>query len=573
MTMKQLSGLDAAFLYMESATTYGHVEGLAVYQRPSADFDPYTVVRARFNSLIGHVEPLRRRIVTVPFGLDHPYWIDDPHFDLDYHVRQISISKPGRVDQLADQVARIIGRRMDRTRPLWEAYVIEGLGDDRWALLTKFHHATVDGAAGVMLLKLITDESADTKWSVQPVAWAADEMPSKGALLKHTASALATNPVKAARLQLRLARNVAGRAGLDSVSGVIDRSREAIASAAGRSEESERVSSQLKRVVLPVTPAPPTPWNKRIGPHRRFAMRTVALSNIKALKDATGGTVNDVVMAICAGALREYLIRHDALPAEPLRAMVPVSIRTGVEDDPWTNRVSSIIAVLPTDCDDPIERVRRCQAAMTAAKLQLDLVPADTLMQASALTSPVVAGAALRLVTLFSNRVTLPANVVISNVPGPREPLYYAGAKLDHYVPVSIVADGMGLNITVHSYEDRLDFGLVSDRDLVPDLWDLVDLHVAEIERLFEATGANWAEPPGRVYSRQGAPSPEALARAAAGVSPAKTAPANRVPTTKAPVKEALMKTAPAKKAAPAKKTAPAKKAAPAKEAPAKKAT
>jgi diacylglycerol O-acyltransferase len=573
MTMKQLSGLDAAFLYMESATTYGHVEGLAVYQRPSADFDPYTVVRARFDSLIGHVEPLRRRIVEVPFGLDHPYWIDDPHFDLDYHVRQISISKPGRVDQLADQVARIIGRPMDRTRPLWEAYVIEGFGDDRWGLLTKFHHATIDGAAGVLLLKLITDESADTEWSVRPVAWVADEMPTSGELLKRTAAAMVNNPVRAARLQLRLARNVAERAGLDSVGGVIDKSRSAIASAAGRSDESERVSSQLKRVVLPVTPAPPTPWNKRIGPHRRFAMRTVALSNIKALKVATGGTVNDVVMAICAGALREYLLRHDALPVEPLRAMVPVSVRTGLEDDPWTNRVSAITAVLPTDCDDPVERVRRCQAAMAAAKSQLDLVPADTLMEATSLASPVVAGAAMRLVTRFSNRITLPANVVISNVPGPREPLFYAGAKLDHYIPVSIVTDGMGLNITVHSYEDRLDFGLVSDRDLVPDLWDLVDLHVEEVERLFEATGATWAEPPGRMYSRQGKPSPEALARAAVEVSPAKAAPTNTVPTTYVLVKEAPMKTAPAKKApakkAPAKK-APAKKA-PAKAAPAKK--
>ncbi|HUF96915.1 MAG TPA: wax ester/triacylglycerol synthase family O-acyltransferase, partial [Ilumatobacter sp.] len=378
--MKQLSGLDASFLYMESATTYGHVNGLAVYQRPSDDFDPYTVVRDRFNSLIGHVEPLRRRIVEVPFGLDHPYWIDDPDFDLDFHIRQISISPPGNVDQLGDQVARIVGRPMDRSRPLWEAYVIEGLGDGRWALLTKFHHATIDGAAGVILLKLFTDERADTEWTVQPTAWTPDAMPRTGELLKLTASALVNNPVKAARLQLRLARNLAEVAGLNTVSGVIDKSRSAIASAAGRSEDSERVSSQLKRVVMPLSSAPPTPWNKRIGPHRRFAMRTVALSNIKALKDATGGTVNDVVMAVCAGALREYLIRHDALPDEPLRAMVPVSIRTGVEEDPWTNRVSSIIAVLPTDCDDPIERVRRCQQAMVDAKTQLNLVPADTLM-------------------------------------------------------------------------------------------------------------------------------------------------------------------------------------------------
>jgi WS/DGAT/MGAT family acyltransferase len=215
--------------------------------------------------------------------------------------------------------------------------------------------------------------------------------------------------------------------------------------------------------------------------------------------------VNDVVMAICAGALREYLLRHDALPEAPLRAMVPVSIRTGLEEDPWTNRVSSIVAELPTDCDDPVERVARCRAAMDVAKRQLDLVPATALTEATDATSPVIAGAAVRLMARLSDRVNLPVNVVISNVPGPREPLYFAGCKLDHYIPVSTISNGVGLNITVHSYEDRLDFGLVADRDLVPDLWDLVDLHVDEIARLFEASGAEWAEPQAEPAGRRGA--------------------------------------------------------------------
>jgi len=149
--MKQLSGLDASFLYMETPTTYGHVSGLGIYTRPNPAFDPYRIVRERFGSMVGHVEPFRRRVVEVPFGLDHPYWVDDPHFDLDYHVRQIGLAPPGNDEQLADQVARIIGRQMDRTHPLWEVYVIEGLADGRWALLTKFHHATVDGAAGVII--------------------------------------------------------------------------------------------------------------------------------------------------------------------------------------------------------------------------------------------------------------------------------------------------------------------------------------------------------------------------------------------------------------------------------------
>ncbi|MEJ7801246.1 MAG: wax ester/triacylglycerol synthase family O-acyltransferase, partial [Ilumatobacter sp.] len=523
--MKQLTGLDASFLYMETANTYGHVNGLSVYERPSPDFDPYAAVYERFGSLIGHVQPLRRRVVEVPFGLDHPYWVDDPDFDLDYHVRQIGLAPPGAADQLAEQVSRIIGRPMDRTHPLWEVYVIEGLGDGRWAMLTKFHHATVDGAAGVIMLKLFTDETRDTPWPWEPVAWKGEMLPTDGELLKLTVGNLVANPVKATRLSLKVVRNMADAAGLTSLSGVVARSRDLIATTVGRSEEAEAVSEQLRKIALPITPAPATPWNRSVGPHRRFAMRSTALSNIKALKDATGGTVNDIVMAICAGALREYLIRHDALPDQPLRAMVPVSIRTGTEEDPWTNRVSSIVAELPTDCDDPIERVARCRAAMDVAKRQLDLVPATTLTEATDVTSPVIAGAAVRLMARLSDRVNLPVNVVISNVPGPREALYFAGAKLDNYIPVSTISNGVGLNITVHSYEDRLDFGLVADRDLVPDLWDLVDLHVDEIGRLFEASGATYAVPQPRAAGRRGAmPKPK----------PAEQPPAKRKQTTAA---------------------------------------
>nr|WHV03866.1 putative wax ester synthase/acyl-CoA:diacylglycerol acyltransferase [uncultured bacterium] len=556
--MQQLSGLDASFLYMETPTTYGHVNGLAVYERPYPEFDPYAAVYERFGSLVGHVAPLRRRVVAVPFGLDHPYWVDDPHFDLDFHIRQIGLAPPGAADQLAEQVARIIGRQMDRSHPLWEVYVIEGLGDGRWAMLTKFHHATVDGAAGVIMLKMFTDESRDAEWPWEPVAWNSESLPTDSELLRQTVGNLLVNPVKATRLSLKVVRNMADAAGLNSFSGIVARSRDLIASTAGRGEDAEAVADQLRRVALPITPAPPTPWNKSVGPHRRFAMRSTALSNIKQLKDATGGTVNDVVMAICAGALREYLLRHDALPDEPLRAMVPVSIRTGHEEDPWTNRVSSIVCVLPTDCDDPLERVARCKEAMNVAKRQLDLVPATTLTEATDATSPVIAGAAVRLMARLSDRVNMPVNVVISNVPGPREALYFAGCKLDNYIPVSTISNGVGLNITVHSYEDRLDFGLVADRDLVPDLWDLVDLHVEEIERLFEASGAEYAVPQPAPARRRGAMQPP---------KPAKKASAKKQPAAKKAKKPAKRKQAGAKKNASAKRKAPAQR----KKAPAKK--
>jgi len=315
-------------------------------------------------------------------------------------------------------------------------------------------------------------------------------------------------------------------------------------------------------------------------------MRSVSLANIKALKDATGGTINDIVMAMCTGALREYLIRHDMLTDEPLRAMVPVSIRTGDEDDIWTNRVSAIVSELPTNCADPVERVALCREAMKQAKRQMDLVPADAMMQATQVTSPVIAASAIRLVgrLKLADRVNSPINVVISNVPGPREPLYFAGAKLDAYIPVSTISDGVGLNITVHSYEDRLDIGLIADRELVPDLWDLVDLHVDEVERLFDATGAEWAEPPKPAPMRRGGlgiePVPpsspqvaERIAKKQAVTRQQSVAPTNSAAKKQAPAKKkvAAKKKASAKKKVAAKKKASAKKQTPRKKAAARK--
>jgi WS/DGAT/MGAT family acyltransferase len=515
--MKQLGGLDASFLYMETPTTFGHVNGLGIYERPSPDYDPFERVRSRFEAMVGRLEPLRRRLVEVPFQLDHPYWIDDPDFDLDFHVRHIGLAPPGAADQLAEQVARIVGRPMDRSHPLWEVYVMEGLADGRWALLTKTHHSTIDGASGVLMLNMLTDTEPHPRQHLEPVAWEGEPVPGNGDLLRLTAAHLAQNPVKGMRLQLKVVRGLAEAAGITSVSGMASQARDALKAIARRGAPDAGQHEQ--RVSLPVTPAPPTPRNKTITAHRRFAMRSTSLENIKVLKNATGGTVNDIVMAICAGALREYLLKHDALPDRPLRAMVPVSIRTGNEDDPWTNRVSGIVADLPTNIADPLERVAGCQEAMAVAKRQFELVPADALVDATQFTSPVVATAALRLVSRLklADRVNLPANVTISNVPGPRQALYFEGAKLDHYIPVSIVTDGMGLNITVHSYLDQLDFGLIAARDLVPDLWDMADMHIAEVARLFDATGARWAVPQPPPAMRRGgdrvAPVPSRLTK------------------------------------------------------------
>jgi diacylglycerol O-acyltransferase / wax synthase len=496
--MKQLTGIDASFLYMESPTTFCHVSGLGIYQRPSDSFDPYQVVYDRFAAVVGHVEPLRRVIAEVPFRLDHPYWVVAEDFDLDFHVRHLGLAPPGNIEQLTEQVARIVGRPLDRSRPLWEVYVIEGLSDGRWALLSKLHHATIDGAAGVILLGMLTDTEPDAVFDLAPATWDSEPTPHPAQLLRRTLGSLVANPVKGVRLNLRLAQNVADTLGITNVSGAVERARSTVRSLVGA--DASRPANE-RSVSLPVSQAPSTPWNRRITAHRRFATRSVPLASVKMLKDAVGGTVNDVVMAVCTGALREYLIGHDALPDKPLRAMVPVSIRTGDETDPWTNRVSGIVADLPTHEADPLRRIELCRDAMAKAKRLFELVPAHALTDVAQTASPLVATAAARLASRLADRVNMPANVVISNVPGPRQPLYLGGAQMDNYIPVSIVTDNMGLNITVHSYLDRLDFGLIACRELVPDLWALVDLHVAELERLMAAAGVSGGGPT--------APSPE----------------------------------------------------------------
>ncbi|MFM7391888.1 MAG: wax ester/triacylglycerol synthase family O-acyltransferase, partial [Actinomycetota bacterium] len=380
---------------------------------------------------------------------------------------------------LADQVARIFGRPLDRARPLWEVYVIEGLSDGRWALMTKFHHSAIDGGAGVVLLNMITENSPEPRIDPEPQPLQLRDTPNDAELLQQALSKLAVNPVRALRLQLRVAQALADSLNFAPASQVTRFVRRTLRSVTRRPDTDN--PSAVDRVRLPLTPAPPTPWNKTITAHRRFAMASTSLEVVKSLKKASGGTVNDIIMAVCTGALRAYLLKHDALPDAPLRAMVPVTFRTGAEEVPWTNMVSAIVAELPTNIDDPSERVRLCHLAMEDAKRQFELLPAATIAAGAQATSPVLATAATRLAARlrWADRANLlPTNVVISNVPGPRTPLWVGGAQLENYVPLSIVTDGMGLNITVHSYLDKLDFGLIACRELVPDLDDLLAMHL-----------------------------------------------------------------------------------------------
>jgi diacylglycerol O-acyltransferase len=491
--LQQLTGMDASFLYLETGRSYGHVSGLSIYERPDdPDYRPYDAFRRQIESRLPILPPFRRRLVEVPFGLDHPYWINDPDFDLDYHIRYVAVPPPGGYTELCELAARIVGRPLDRSHPLWEFWVIDGLPDGRFAVLTKMHHATIDGAAGAEMLSMLLDQSPDAELPVIDDTWRADQLPSDTELLARTMGQLARRPAKAVGLQVRTLREVARTTrneNLDVLADVLRRGLPGPLGAAARRILKGPSGEVDELPPLPTTQAPRTPFNRTITPHRRLAVRTTTLEDVKAVKNAVGGTVNDVVMAVCAGALRRYLDEHASLPDQPLVAMVPVSVRTGEEADKWTNRVSAIFTAIPTNVAEPLQRLEVMHRWMQVAKTRFDLVPADALIEISQFAPPALSIRAMRLAARVRlvDRVGLPFNLVISNVPGPRHPLYLAGAKLAEYHPVSTVVDGQGLNITVHSYLDQLHFGLVACAELVPDLEHLADLCLDELHQLREA--------------------------------------------------------------------------------------
>jgi len=472
--VQQLSGLDASFLNMETPTTFGHVASLLIVDPTySGVGDVYASLQRTLRERLHLLEPYRRKLAAVPFGLDHPYWVDDEELDLEFHLREIGLPSPGSEQQLTEQVARIVSRPLDRSRPLWEIYVITGLQDGRVGVLTKLHHATIDGVSGAELLHVLLDREADAEpVAPPPEPWRPERTPNSFELLARTVAEYSTRPRKAFQLQLRLLRTVADLTGNKAA-------REAITAAMPllrRFGILQRTTAD-EPIRLPNRAAPRTPFNRAITPHRRLAVRTLSLSDAQTVKRAFGVTINDVVMALCAGALRSYLIARDALPDRPLIAMVPVSVRTADESGVFSNRVAGVLSPLHTDIADPVGRLMAIHESMAAAKELQRAIPATMLTDITAFAPPALAARAARLASRMriADRMNPPVNLIVSNVPGPREPLYLSGARMEHFYPVSNVADGQGLNMTVQSYLDNLDFGIISCRELVPDVSVLCD--------------------------------------------------------------------------------------------------
>ena len=472
--MQQLTSLDAQFLAIETPRTYGHVGGLAVYDpstAPGGDLSHEDLCRL-VSERLHLLPPFTRRLVPVPLGLDHPFWIEDPDFDLDFHVRDSAVPPPGDDRQLARTIERIFARPLDRSRPLWELYLIHGLEGGRVALLTKIHHSVVDGVSGNEILTTLLDLSPEGREIPPP-----KEDPTKGEREPTQLEMLARGVFGIPRQPLRMLRsvptvvpNLTDFPGVGTIPGAPTVARAV-----------QRIwgllpGTRYEGVLEATTARPPrTPFNGRISAHRSFSFGSLPLDSVKALKNELGITVNDVVVALCATAVRDWLSQRDALPEDPLVAMVPMSVRTEAEKSSYGNRVSMMIVPIPTNVEDPRERLMTAHETLKSAKQRHRAMPASLLTDATSFIPPAVHARASRLTMELGGRLAPPLNVVISNVPGPREPLYMAGAKMAANYPVSVITDGVGLNITCMSYLDHVDFGIVVDREQVDDAWPLMD--------------------------------------------------------------------------------------------------
>jgi WS/DGAT/MGAT family acyltransferase len=469
--MRQLTGLDAQFLALETPRQYGHVGGLTVLDpstTPSGTLDLGAIQRMIAERL-PLLPPFRWRLKGVPLGLDYPYWFDDPDFDIEYHVRELALAPPPTDAKLAEQVARILSRPLDRARPLWEVYLIHGLQNARVALLTKIHHSVIDGMSGAEILSVLLDLTPEGREPPPRTESNGEREPTE---LEMLARGLLATPRYAERVLRGLPTTVPNLQDtpiLREIPGA--KTLGALTSRAVRATR-RRQSRMLERTNL--TP-PKTSFNGRVSAHRRFAFGQLSLDAVKAIKNEYGCTVNDVVVTLCAGAVRRWLLEHDELPEQPLVAQIPVSVRTEEQQGTYGNRIGMLSAPVFTNEPDPVRRLRLTHEALKVAKERHKALPASLLQDATQFIPPAVFAQASRVT--FSLAVTRRPlwNLVISNVPGPQFPLYCAGARVEANYPLSVITDGLGLNITVMSYRGHLDFGIVADREQMRDVWRLID--------------------------------------------------------------------------------------------------
>ena len=468
--MERLSGLDASFLYLETPTLHMHVAMAMV-------FDPSTVpggysfakMQAQIASRTYQAPVFRRLLVEVPFRLGHPVWIDDPDFDIGYHVRRAAVPSPGGLRELADLAGDIASRKLDRSRPLWEMWVVEGLADGRIALVAKMHHSTVDGMSGAALLSVLFDLQPDPGPEPEPPTLQPGPVPSKPVLVSEAVAARAMRPVELTKDLVRTSQR------LLNVRRV-------------RKEPEHR--SPLARAALPLS-APRTSFSGALTRRRQVSLTEIGLPDVKRLKNATGATVNDVVLAVCTGALRDLLIQGDELPDKSLVAVVPVSVQPDVGAPHGSNKVSQMFVQLPVHLDDPMERLQAIQEGTRGAKEEHHALGADTLQNWAEHATPNTFATAARLYSRMrlADRHRPIANLIFSNVPGPDFPLYLGGAEMTAGFPLGPVMDGLGPNITIMSYRGVLYWGIITCPETMPGSWQLAADVPGALDELLAAAG------------------------------------------------------------------------------------
>lgn len=449
--MKHLSGLDATFLYLETPEMPMHVGGLNLIDLPGGyDGDFYEDVKAHIAGRM-HLAPVfQRKLAPMPFELANPVWVDDDDVDLEYHIRRIMLPKPGTMAQLETYVGRLHSSLLDRSRPLWEFSVIEGLQSGQVAFYTKVHHAAVDGQAGVALANAILDLSPARR------AVKAPHSRKRGNAYQLGVAELIGAALRNTLLQyVKLAKLLPGA--VRAAAGTLARRRAGAASGGNR-----------------WSLGPRTPINVAITNQRSFATLSTPLAETKAMAKRFEVSLNDIVLAVCAGALKRYLADAGCVPSKPLVAAVPVSLREA-GDASSNNQASMMLCNLATTIVDPVARLREIHASTASAKATMGAFKAVIPTDFPSFGAPwLMSGlASLYGRSRLANRIAPVANVVISNVPGPQVPLYLAGALLKTYYPVSIVVHGVALNITVESFNGSLDYGLTACRKALPDVRDL----------------------------------------------------------------------------------------------------
>jgi diacylglycerol O-acyltransferase / wax synthase len=457
----RLSTLDYSFLQLERQAAHMHVGGCAIFDGPAPG---YSELVEALNARLNLVPRYRQRLVTVPLGQGRPVWVDDPQFRLPFHVRHTALPRPGDDQQLRSLAARIFSQALDRDRPLWELWLVEGLSEGRFALLSKTHHALIDGVSGVDIASVIFDADADAQATPpRPRRWSPRPLPSAAQLLADALVERASQPAGAVQglgALVRGPRGLLGRAGT-ALSGL----------------------GALAGVGL--DPAPRSPFNVPIGPHRRFTWVDASLADFRRVKRARDATINDVILTAVAGALGSYMRRHDFETDElVLKALVPVSVRDA-DDGVLGNRIAAMWAPLPVGVADPVERLNVIAEAMAGVKRSGQAVGAQALTELAGFTSPTLVAQASRLQArqrLF--------NLVVTNVPGPQSPLYLLGRRMRAVYPLVPLAANTALGIAVLSYDGSINFGLNADYDALPDLESLARDLEQSIAQIVQAVSA-----------------------------------------------------------------------------------